>query len=363
MAGEATRCGASSSATPLAGSATIGSTACGWTPFTRCSIESATHFLEELADEVAKLELETGRRLVLIAESDSNDPRLVRSRDLGGYGLHAQWSDDLHHSLHAWLTGETAGYYADFGTAKHVAEALGHAFLYRGQKSHFRGRRHGRAPDGLTADRFLGYSQTHDQVGNRALGERLSKLAGFDRAKVAAGLVLTAPFVPMLFQGEEWGATSPFLYFTDHTDPELGRQVSQGRRREFEAFGWPADSVPDPQSKETFERSRLHWEELEQEPHRSMLAWYQDLVRLRRERDDLRDPRFETLVVTSDERGFVRVERERTTIVASVAKTAIDVDVEVRPGEILLSSNPNAMLSDGRVRMPPSSLVVLEGGS
>jgi maltooligosyltrehalose trehalohydrolase len=227
---------------------------------------SAVHFLEQLACEVTKLQAQTGRHLALIAESDLNDPRVVRPQEIGGYGIDAQWSDDFHHALHCVLTDERAGYYADFGSLADLAKAIQHAFVYDGRDSAFRRRRHGRPPSGLTGRSFLGYLQTHDQVGNRAKGERSNRLMNLGRLKIGAALVLTAPFIPMLFQGEEWGATSPFLYFTDHQDSELGRNVTEGRRREFTAFGWNPKEIPDPQAVETFERSKLNWSERDEEP-------------------------------------------------------------------------------------------------
>jgi len=225
---------------------------------------SATHLLEELAVEVEDLERQLGRHLVLIAESELNDPRIVRSRDLGGYGLSAQWSDDLHHALHSVITGERDGYYADFGCMSHLAKALRQGFVYDGCYSVFRGRPHGRTPEGIPQSRLLGYLQTHDQVWNRATGERISMLAPIERVKAGAALVMTSPFVPMIFQGEEWAASTPFLYFTTHTEPELSRAVSEGRRREFAHFGWDPRSVPDPQDPDTFLRSKLDWNELGQ---------------------------------------------------------------------------------------------------
>src|SRR5581483_2227531 len=194
---------------------------------------SATHVLEELQKEVDALSAREQRPLVLIAESDLNDPRLVRAREAGGYGLAAQWSDDFHHAVHALLTGERQGYYEDFGRMADLAAALERAFVYAGRRSAHRGRRHGRTPIGIPAQRFVAFAHNHDQIGNRAQGDRLSHLAGTRRAMIAAALVLTSPFVPLLFQGEEWGASTPFLYFTDHDDPDLARAVSEGRRREF----------------------------------------------------------------------------------------------------------------------------------
>ena len=183
---------------------------------------SATHFLEELAVRVEELERELGRHLFLIAESDLNDPRIVRSRDLGGYGLAAQWSDDLHHALHSVITGERDGYYADFGCMSHLAKALDHGFVYDGCYSVFRGSAARTAARGRPASRACsGICRTHDQVGNRATGERISMLAPLERVKAGAALVMTSPFVPMIFQGEEWAASTPFLYFTNHTEPEL----------------------------------------------------------------------------------------------------------------------------------------------
>ncbi|MDQ4024220.1 MAG: malto-oligosyltrehalose trehalohydrolase, partial [Actinomycetota bacterium] len=193
---------------------------------------SAIHVLEEMQLRVEELETHLDRDLFLIAESDLNDPRVVNRREAGGYGLDAQWSDDFHHALHAVLTGERDGYYADFGTVGHFAKALREAFVYAGTYSEYRGRIHGRPATGLPGYRFLGYLQDHDQVGNRAVGERSSALMSPELLKVGAALVLTSPFVPLLFMGEEWGATSPFQYFTAHEDPELGRACSEGRRHE-----------------------------------------------------------------------------------------------------------------------------------
>jgi maltooligosyltrehalose trehalohydrolase len=252
--------------------------------------ESAHHVLAELAECVGALRGQLGRHTVLIAESDANDPRTVTAPDAGGLGLDAVWLDDFHHSLHAVLTGERVGYYEDFGPFAMVAEALTHGFVYRGQYSEFRQRRHGAPihPSRAGADRFVGYLQNHDQVGNRAGGERIGHLAG--RAELLAGLaiVLSAPFTPMLFQGEEWSASTPFLYFTDHDNPELARAVSEGRRHEFPHLGSAA--VPDPQDTETFRRSKLRWEEMATSPHNEIYGWVRSLLALRREQPSLRTP-------------------------------------------------------------------------
>jgi maltooligosyltrehalose trehalohydrolase len=232
---------------------------------------SAIHFLEQLAVEVETLSATLARGLSLIAESDLNDPRVVTPHEAGGLGMNAQWSDDFHHALFAVIIpGPGKGYYADFGKLGQLAKALRQNFVYDGIYSKYRNRMHGRPAGHLSQHRFLGYIQNHDQVGNRALGDRLRQIVGFDRAKVAAALVLTGPFIPMLFQGEEWAASSPFQYFADH-DEEMARLVSEGRKREFAAFGWAPDSIPDPEDAETFERSKLNWDETNDEEHAEML--------------------------------------------------------------------------------------------
>jgi maltooligosyltrehalose trehalohydrolase len=218
---------------------------------------------------------------VLIAESDLNDPRLVRPFSHGGYELDAHWADDFHHAIHCYFTGEKAGYYADFGGLQDVATALRDGYVYQGQYSVHRGRRHGRAPTGVKPHQMVVSAQNHDQIGNRARGERLSMMLDVRQQKAIAALTLLSPFVPLLFQGEEWGAKTPFLYFTHHEDPELGRLVTEGRTREFSAFGWQG-SVPDPQAIDTFERSRLDWRELSEANHAEVFEWYRRLIQLRR---------------------------------------------------------------------------------
>ena len=238
---------------------------------------SAYHLLEDLQLAV---ESEFGGLRFLVAESDLNDPRIVSPRSAGGYGIAAQWSDDLHHAIHALLTGERSGYYADFGSPEQLATALRRAYVYAGDHSPYRRRRHGR-PHALAGSSFLAYSQNHDQVGNRAMGERLAHLVDAPRLRMAAALVMCSPFVPMLFMGEEWGASTPFLFFSSHGDPEVARATSEGRMREFEAFGWRPEDVPDPQDPSTFLRSRLQWDELGRQPHIEILEWYRRLVELR----------------------------------------------------------------------------------
>jgi maltooligosyltrehalose trehalohydrolase len=319
---------------------------------------SAIHFMEQIAAEVRALEAETGRNYVVIAESDLNDPRLVTAPEAGGYGMDAQWSDDFHHALFTVLTGERAGYYQDFGTLGDLANALSEAFVYDGRYSAYRDRVHGRPVRGLPGWRFLGYSQNHDQVGNRAKGDRLAHVAGMARAKIAAALELTAPFVPMIFQGEEWGATAPFQYFTDH-EAELGRLVSEGRKQEFAAFGWDPAEVPDPQARETWERSKLNWAERGQGEHAEMLEWYRKLIALRKATPALTDGDLsEVRVCYSEAEGWLLMERGEVTVVLSVAEKP--VECEVGAGSALtLASNGSVRLREGKATLPPDAVAVV----
>jgi maltooligosyltrehalose trehalohydrolase len=254
--------------------------------------ERALPLLEELSRAVDDLAEHQGRPLWLIAESDRNDPRTVTPRSQGGLGVHAQWADDVHHAWHVLLTGEAQGYYADFAEPHALAKVMTQVFLHDGTWSSFRGRSHGRPLDRgrVPGWRFVVSLQTHDQIGNRAAGDRLSATVDPGGLACAAALLLTSAGTPMLFMGEEWGASTPWQFFTDHTDPALADAVRQGRRNEFTSHGWSPDGVPDPQDPATVERSRLDWSEPDRLPHARLLAWYRDLIRLRRERADLRDP-------------------------------------------------------------------------
>jgi maltooligosyltrehalose trehalohydrolase len=322
--------------------------------------ESAVHFLEELASVVASLERELGRRLVLVAESDLNDPRLLRPAAQGGYGLHAQWNDDFHHALHGVLTGERTGYYEDFGAMADLAKAFRNAYVYDGRYSVHRGRRHGRPPDGLSGHAFFAYMQTHDQIGNRARGERSTHLLSPGRLRIAAALVLLSPFVPMLFQGEEWGARTPFPYFTDHDDPVLGESVREGRRREFAAFGWRPDEIPDPQAESTFALARLDWTEPAREPHASLLAWHRDLVRLRRETPRLRDGDRARVHVRFDEAGrWIDIERGPITLAANLAAEPRRLTLPSE-GRVRLASDDGVRRSGTELLLPPDSVAVLD---
>ena len=322
---------------------------------------SAMHFLEQLAVEVADLEAQIGRHLQLIAESDLNDPRIVRPQELGGYGIDAQWSDDFRHALHCVLTGERNGYHADFGSIADLAKALQRVFVYDGGYSAFRKRRHGKPPTGLSGHHFLGFLQNHDQIGNRAKGERIGHLLSLGRLKIGAALVLTAPFVPLLFQGEEWGTSAPFLYFTDHQDPELARAVTEGRQREFASFGWRPQDVPDPQARETFECSKLNWNERDIEPHTDLAAWYRQLIQLRREIPALSDGRLERVRTTFDESAKWFVVRRGPVVVAcNLSDIAQRVPVGLDPdAEVLLASESNVQFTHDAVVLPPDSVAIL----
>ncbi|TEB06120.1 Malto-oligosyltrehalose trehalohydrolase [Pelotomaculum schinkii] len=244
--------------------------------------KSALPFLEELAATLHRTGDKLGRRVYVVAESDLNDPRLIRPRAVGGYGLDGQWSDDFHHALHALLTGEHSGYYRDFGQLQHLVRALRLGYVYTGQYSAYRQRRHGQQAHFCETSQFVVFTQNHDQVGNRARGERLSQLVSFNGLKLAAGVLILSPFTPLLFMGEEYGETAPFQYFTSHSDPDLVEAVRKGRREEFASFGWE-NGVPDPQDKETFLRSRLDHSLCRQGRHHALRRFYQELFRLRRE--------------------------------------------------------------------------------
>jgi maltooligosyltrehalose trehalohydrolase len=245
---------------------------------------SASPFLAELKSAVADLSRRLGRQTHLIAESDLNDSRVILPRERGGYGLDGQWSDDFHHALHALLTKEKTGYYQDFGDISQLATTLREGWYFRGQYSRFRQRKHGNSTRELSPFHFVVCNQNHDQVGNRAEGERLSGLVDFESQKLAAGATLLSPFVPLLFMGEEYGETAPFQYFTSHLDAGLVEAVRRGRREEFAAFGWEG-TVPDPQDEATFRRSQLQHFLKEREPHATLLGFYTELIRLRRELD------------------------------------------------------------------------------
>lgn len=241
---------------------------------------SAKHILEEIAEITDRLSKTEGRKHFLILESDLNDVRVINPREIGGFGCDVQWSDDFHHSLHTLLTGERSGYYMDFGKVSDMTKALKNSFVYTGQYSRSRKRRHGNDPSERPTYQFIVSTQNHDQIGNRAFGERLSSLVSFEGAKLAAGVMLLSPYIPMLFMGEEYAEDTPFQYFVSHTDPKLVKAVQEGRKEEFRDFLWE-DEVPDPQSEVTFMNSKLTWDKRHEGMHGVMLEFYRELIRLR----------------------------------------------------------------------------------
>jgi maltooligosyltrehalose trehalohydrolase len=277
--------------------------------------------------------------------------------------MDAQWSDDFHHALFTVLHVDEsgAGYYDDFGSMQKLAKSLTHIFVYDGDYSGYRLRRHGRPVDGLSAHHFIAFIQNHDQIGNRASGERIEHIVGLARAKVAIGLVLTAPFIPMLFQGEEYAASTPFLYFADHEDPEMARLVSEGRKREFAAFGF-GDQVPDPEARDTFTRSKLNWEEIEQGSHSEMLDWVRALIHLRRTTPALNDgDKGHIKVRWSEEENWLVMDRGAIKVVLNLGTTEARFDLPVE-FHLKLASLEGASAVDGKLRVPPDTIAIVSSG-
>jgi maltooligosyltrehalose trehalohydrolase len=321
----------------------------------------ATHLLEELAVEVEALAAQLGKPLFLVAESDLNDAAVVTSREAGGYGLDGQWADDVHHALHALLTGERAGYYGDFGALRTLTKALTGVFVHDGGWSSFRGRNHGRpVPPTVPGHRFVVYLQDHDQVGNRATGDRISATLPEGLLQVGAALVLTSPYTPMLWMGEEWGARTPWLFFSDH-EGDLGEAVRRGRRAEFASHGWSTSDVPDPQSQATFEASKLDWKESDDDRGARLLAWTRDLIALRRSRLDLCDGRRDRVQVSYDEQAeWLVVKRGRTAVACNLASTRQPVPLPGTPDAVLLASAHGFVFRDGTVELDGQSVAVLD---
>ncbi len=319
---------------------------------------SATHLLAELTAQVRVLAAHLRRPLLVIAESDQNDPRLVTDPAAGGYGVDAAWADDWHHALHVALTGEQSGYYADFDGLGALAKASRQAWVVDGRYSVFRRRAHGRPPAGLSGDKFIVCAQNHDQVGNRAIGDRLAALTSQGRLKIAAALLLTSPFVPLLFQGEEWGADTPFPYFTDHADPALADAVRTGRQAEFAAFGWQPAAIADPQAGTTFEQAKLDWAEPAKPGHVELLAWYQELIALRRNCPALTDPRLTQIETDRDDAsGWLKI--QRGPIVIAVNLGAADWTCRLPGAATLLARSDQTVqaIAAGLV-LPPDTVAI-----
>ncbi|MEO6953836.1 MAG: malto-oligosyltrehalose trehalohydrolase [Polyangia bacterium] len=325
---------------------------------------SAHTFLAELVEEVALLGQVTGRPLCLIAESDLNDPRVVLPADRGGTGMDAQWCDDFHHALHVVLTGEKEGYYKDFAPDDGaspwacVARALEEGFLYTGQRSEARDRRHGvPLPETVLLSRLVCYTQTHDQVGNRAKGDRLSQLVSVGRQRIAAALLLTSPFVPMLFAGEEWGASTPFQFFTDHRDDYIADATRNGRQREFLHFGWKAEDIPDPQHEDTFLRSKLRWDEASTGQHADMLAWHRQLIALRHAEPEIRDGARHSIAATAKD-ALIIVRRGSYIVVANLGAP---VDHELpSAARLVLAGEQKTTLSLATLHLATDGVAVVQ---
>ncbi|MGC4896805.1 malto-oligosyltrehalose trehalohydrolase [Micromonospora sp. DT31] len=320
----------------------------------------ATHWLEEVAAEVEALSTHLGRPLSLIAESDLNDPRLITPREAGGYGLHAQWNDDAHHALHTLLTGERQGYYGDFGSLECLGDVLTKAFFHAGTWSSFRGRAHGRPVDRhrTPGHRFVAYLQNHDQIGNRATGDRISTTLSPGLLRVGATLLMTAPFTPMLFMGEEWAASTPWQFFTSHPEPELAAAVATGRRREFAAHGWATDDVPDPQDPQTFLRSRLDWAELDKPEHREMYEFHRRLIALRKSRPDLSDPRLDRVEVRHGDQ-FLVLRRGDTLVAANLADRPQRVNLPAVVRRVLLATSEGVTVMRDGIELPAESAAIV----
>jgi maltooligosyltrehalose trehalohydrolase len=322
---------------------------------------TAIHILEELSAETELLAEELGRPLSLIAESDLNDPRIITRGRSGGYGMIAQWDDDIHHAIHTAVSGERQGYYADFGSLATLAKTLRNGFFHAGTYSSFRKRRHGRPLNtaegsGIPATRLLAYTCTHDQVGNRALGDRPSQNLTYGQLAVKAALVLSSPYTAMLFMGEEWGASTPFQFFSSHPEPELARATAEGRKKEFADHGWDADEIPDPQDPQTFQRSKLDWNEADAGEHAQLRRIYRDLIALRRSETDLADPWLDHMVIDYDEdQRWIVMHRGRLAVACNLGAEPVQVPIT---GEVVLcSASPSVGANTAEIQ--PYSFAIL----
>jgi maltooligosyltrehalose trehalohydrolase len=322
--------------------------------------ERALPILEELGALAEAVSAETGRPATMIAESDLNNPRLLYPREVNGYGLTGQWSDDFHHAAHVNLTGETTGYYSDFDSLAALAKVLTGGFFHDGSYSSFRGRRHGRPidPTLVHPSALVVCTQNHDQIGNRATGDRLGQSLGYGQLALAAVLSLTSPFTPMLFMGEEYGATTPWQFFTSHPEPELGKATAEGRIREFERMGWDPALVPDPQDPATFTRSKLNWGEAAEGDHARLLDLYRSLIALRRSLPDIAAPGFgETVVEFSEEDRWLRLERGAVQVVFNFSGGDCRLNTEAET--IRLATEDSVRLESGKLELSGHSAAIL----
>ncbi|MHC6221808.1 malto-oligosyltrehalose trehalohydrolase [Arthrobacter sp. MMS24-S77] len=321
--------------------------------------DRAVHILEDLASLADGIEAETGIPKTLIAESDLNNPRLIYRRDANGYGLEGQWSDDFHHAVHVNLTGETAGYYADFDSLAALAKVLEHGFFHDGSYSSFRGRHHGRPirPGLVHPAALVVCSQNHDQIGNRAAGDRLSANLSYGRLALAAVLTMTSPFTPMLFMGEEFGASTPWQFFTSHPEEWLAKATAEGRLKEFERMGWDPALVPNPQDPGTFSRSKLKWEEINDGDHARLLELYRVLANLRRSTPELAAGGFtDTHVDFSEGDNWLVLSRGAVRVVCNFGTQLLTRTMD---GDLLLATDPSAAVGNGKLTIPGESAAVV----
>ncbi|WP_347156752.1 malto-oligosyltrehalose trehalohydrolase [Pontibacter chitinilyticus] len=339
----------------------------------------AKHFLQELREHVDELEAQQGRSYLLIAESDMSDTKLINPISEGGYGIDAQWFDDYHHAIHTLVTGETEGYYEDFGKPEQLQKALEHTFVYNGLYSEHRKKTVGTDATFNPPQQFVVCAQNHDQVGNRMLGERLTQLVSFEMLKTIAGLILLSPYVPMLFMGEEYGEEHPFLYFVSHTDKDLVEAVRKGRKEEFKAFTWEGE-VPDPQSEETFNKSKLQHSFTQNEQQNQLRNFYKALIQLRKTAPALSKPDKQKMYVALDSDNLVLhlVHYSKQPALyclfnlSNAPQQAAPVAIEGQQvWEMVLQSAdeqwggagtnlPQRLHADQEIVLPPASLIVLQ---
>lgn len=332
---------------------------------------SPLHILEQLQGEVEALGAKLGKALFLLVETPANDPRLLRPRELGGYGLRAQWNDEFHHALRVVLSGERAGYFADYGTLAQLARATTQGYVYQGEYSNYRDRAHGRKPEPVQPSQFVAFAQNHDQVGNRPRGDRLSATAALAQLKQAAALVMLSPCIPMLFMGEEWAASTPFPYFTDHDDPGLTDAVRHGRMREFGEFGWPDVRTPDPGSEETFRSAKLRWEEVHTGPHEEIYSWHFALSNLRRTELTSSEWPSDDVVVRYDEERRWFALRVKTVCLAlnfgsstiELGIAALDLGANNGPAtaRVVMTSSDEVRTTKDMLSLPPGSTLIWVG--
>ncbi|MCC3281150.1 malto-oligosyltrehalose trehalohydrolase [Arthrobacter caoxuetaonis] len=326
--------------------------------------ERALHILEEMAALTDDLSAELGGSLFLIAESDINNPRVITPRSLNGYGLAAQWSDDFHHAAHTNLTGETDGYYADFDSLAALAKVLQHGFFHDGSYSSFRGRSHGRPLDKSVhnARQLVVATQNHDQIGNRAAGDRLRAGLGYEQLALAAVLNLASSCTPMIFMGEEFGASTPWQFFTSHPEEDLGKATAEGRMLEFARMGWDPALVPDPQDPQTFENSKLDWSEIAVGRHPFLLQLYRQLLHLRRTMPELSEPDFRKIEVDFDEVSrWLSIRRGKVLVALNFADSPRELPLPLEgPVTVVLETAPS-LTADGAIELPGYGAAIVSG--